>query len=117
MISRIDPRSANVNSSWLRVTQLPISGRSNCPATNGASSCSVMSRNTPNESSAPATWRSEPASTGVSTTPTMLDADAAQSAAGTVPQAIDVNAIDDCTVEGRKHTNISRSDEHTSELQ
>src|SRR3546814_16016780 len=66
-----------------------------------------MSRNTPNESAEPATGRSEPASTGVSTTPTRLDADAAQSAAGTLPQAIDVNAIDDCTVEGRTHTSMS----------
>ena len=37
--------------------------------------------------------------------PTMLEMDAAQTAPATLPPAIDVNAIDDCTVEGNKVIN------------
>ena len=40
---------------------------------------------------------------GVSTTPSMFDSDALTIAAGTLPWAIDVNAIDDCTVDGTRH--------------
>ena len=36
---------------------------------------------------------------GVINIPKILDAEALQSAAGTLPLAIEVNAIDDCTVE------------------
>ena len=39
------------------------------------------------------------------TIPRRLEADAAQTAAGTFPRAIDVNAIDDCTVEGSRQRN------------
>jgi hypothetical protein len=39
-------------------------------------------------------------STGVSATPTRLDSDALHSAAGTLPRAIEVKAIEDCTVDG-----------------
>ncbi len=35
--------------------------------------------------------------------PSRLEADALQTAAGTLPLAMDVNAIDDCTVEGSVH--------------
>ena len=35
--------------------------------------------------------------------PSRLEADALQTAAGTLPRAIDVNAIDDCTVDGSVH--------------
>ena len=39
--------------------------------------------------------------------PSRLDAVAAHSAAGTLPRAIEVNAIDDWTVEGSTHSRIS----------
>jgi len=42
-------------------------------------------------------------SSGVANTPSRFDADALQTAAGTLPRAIAVNAIEDCTVEGRQH--------------
>ena len=35
----------------------------------------------------------------------MLDSDALTIAAGTLPRAIEVNAIDDCTVDGTRHRN------------
>jgi len=44
--------------------------------------------------------------TGVSTMPRMLEKDALQMAAATFPRAIEVKAIEDCTVEGRQHRNI-----------
>ncbi|OBH04498.1 hypothetical protein A5696_04800 [Mycobacterium sp. E2699] len=44
-------------------------------------------------------------SSGVSTTPRMLDNDALTMAADTWPRAIDVNAMDDCTVDGTRHRN------------
>jgi len=39
--------------------------------------------------------------------PKMLEADAEQIAAGTLPPAIEVKAIEDCTVDGRQQRNIS----------
>ena len=39
--------------------------------------------------------RSSIARTGVATTPSMFDADAAQTAAGTLPPAMDVKAMED----------------------
>jgi hypothetical protein len=44
--------------------------------------------------------------TGVSTIPIRLENEALQTAAATLPLAIEVNAIDDCTVEGKQHRNI-----------
>ena len=46
-----------------------------------------------------------PTSAGVTKIPSRLDADAAHTAAGTLPFAIDVNAIDDWTVDGSVHRN------------
>ena len=40
---------------------------------------------------------------GVSATPTRFETDALQSAAGTLPRAIEVKAIEDWTVEGNRH--------------
>ena len=37
--------------------------------------------------------------------PSRFDAEALQTAAGTLPRAIEVKAIDDCTVEGSRHRN------------
>ena len=50
---------------------------------------------------------SRPASNGVSRMPSRLDAVAAHRAAGTLPRAIEVKAIDDCTVEGSTHSSSS----------
>ena len=47
-----------------------------------------------------------PASSGVSSIPSRLDAVAAHSAAAP-PRAIEVNAIEDCTVDGTAHSNSS----------
>ena len=46
-----------------------------------------------------------PTSTGVTNTPSIVDADALHTAAGMLPRAIDVNAIADCTVAGSTHRN------------
>ena len=43
---------------------------------------------------------------GVTTMPSRLDAEAAHTAAATLPRATEVKAIDDCTVDGRQHRNI-----------
>ena len=53
------------------------------------------------EAAWPPVANSRPTSSGVRNMPKMLEADAAQMAAGTLPPAIEVKAIDDCTVEGR----------------
>ena len=50
---------------------------------------------------------SSPASTGVSTTPSRFEKLAAQIAAATLPPAIEVNVIEDCTVDGSAHRNSS----------
>ncbi|CUJ57262.1 Uncharacterised protein [Achromobacter xylosoxidans] len=59
----------------------------------------------------PPPWRcsSTATSSGVSTVPSRLDAVAAQIAPGTLPRAIDVKAIDDCTVDDNVHTKITPS--------
>ena len=44
---------------------------------------------------------------GVSTMPIRLENDALHIAAATLPFAMEVNAIDDCTVDGRQHKNIT----------
>ena len=49
---------------------------------------------------------SNPASNGVSSMPSRLDAVAAHKAAGTLPRAIEVNAIEDWTVEGSTDSRI-----------
>ena len=46
---------------------------------------------------------SSAASTGVITTPSTLEMDAELTARATFPRATEVNAMDDCTVEGRMH--------------
>ena len=54
---------------------------------------------------APVVCISSTTSSGVSPTPRMLDSDALTIAAGTLPWAIEVNAIEDCTVDGTRHRN------------
>ena len=53
----------------------------------------------------PALATTVPTSSGVRKMPSRLDADALHTAAGTLPRAMDVNAIADCTVAGRQHRN------------
>ncbi|MCW0417071.1 hypothetical protein NB689_002825 [Xanthomonas sacchari] len=48
---------------------------------------------------------STPISSGVRNTPSRLDSEALHTAAGTLPPAIEVKAIDDCTVDGSVHRN------------
>ena len=52
----------------------------------------------------PCVLSSRPASSGVSRMPSRLEAVAAHSAAGTLPRAIEVKAIEDCTVDGSTHS-------------
>src|SRR6202012_1519365 len=55
------------------------------------------------------TWlpgKTSEASAGVSTTPIRLETDALHSAEGTSPLAMEVKAIEDCTVEGRSDRKI-----------
>jgi hypothetical protein len=73
---------------------------------NGSNSCTTMSRTAdPSIRGAPVVCMSKTTSSGVSTTPRMFDSDALTIAAGTLPCAIDVNAIEDCTVDGTRHRN------------
>lgn len=74
--------------------------------TNGNSSCTTTSRMAAACTlGAPRVFINRTTSNGVSATPRMLDSDALTIAAETLPRAIDVNAIDDCTVEGTRHKN------------
>src|SRR3546814_10716351 len=75
----------------------------------------MMSRKMSKDRATPLAWSNQPARRGLMKTPRKFDSDAAHNAAATLPPAIDVNAIDDCTVDGIKQR--SRSEEHTSELQ
>jgi hypothetical protein len=65
---------------------------------------------------APVVCISNTTSSGVNTMPRMLDNDALTIAAGTLPWAIEVNAIDDCTVDAtrvRNNTPVYRSGVNT----
>ena len=55
----------------------------------------------PSTRTPPVVYISSTTSSGVSTTPRMFDREALTIAAGTLPCAIEVKAIDDCTVDGR----------------
>ena len=59
---------------------------------------------TPRAETPPCALSSIPASSGVSRMPSRLEAVAAHSAAATLPRAIEVNAIEDCTVDGSTHS-------------
>ena len=52
----------------------------------------------------PCALSNSPASSGVSRMPNRFDAVAAHSAAATLPRAMEVNAIEDCTVDGSRHS-------------
>ena len=84
--------------------QSPIQGRATWPATKGSSSCSDdrLDRAGSDEP-APCACSSQAAtSTGVRKMPIRFEAEAAQTAAATLPRATEVKAIEDCTVEGRQ---------------
>jgi len=66
-----------------------------------------MSPTSPGEIPPVPASRTSVASSGVTTTPARFDSDAQQSAAATLPRAIDVKAIDDCTVEGSSARNTN----------
>src|SRR5208337_1358655 len=57
----------------------------------------------------PCACNNRPASSGVIAMPTRLDAEALHKAAATLPPAIEVNAIEVCTVEGRAQRKIRPS--------
>ncbi|GGU74308.1 hypothetical protein GCM10010211_45200 [Streptomyces albospinus] len=77
--------------------------RSNCPARNGSSSWQTIETSECAEKPPPCS--TSPARSGVTTIPTMLENDPAQIAAATLPRAMEVNAIDDWTVDGTRHRN------------
>src|SRR3546814_8688206 len=62
----------------------------------------MMSRKMSKDRATPLAWSNQPARRGLMKTPRKFDSDAAHNAAATLPPAIDVNAIDDCTVDGIK---------------
>lgn len=87
-------------------TQAPIQRRANWPSTKGSNSCSMILPTASNEIGAlPALATTVPTSSGVRKMPSRLEADALHTAAGTLPRAIDVKAMADCTVAGRQHKN------------
>ena len=65
----------------------------------------MSSTSDPSMCGPPVVCMSSTARSGVSTTPSMFDSDALTIAAGTLPGAIEVNAIEDCTVDGTRHRN------------
>src|SRR3546814_17261144 len=62
----------------------------------------MMSRKMSKDRATPLAWSNQPARRGLMKTPRKFDSDAAHNAAAPLPPAIDVNAIDDCTVDGIK---------------
>src|SRR5580704_2569193 len=98
---RIEPWSTLLTMPSLRSIHPPISGCNNCPQTKGTNSCNVISP-TVCHADADLTWLESIRFTasGVTKMPMILEAEALQIAAGTLPLAIDVKAIEDCTVDG-----------------
>ncbi len=84
------------------MTNAPIQRRSNCPARNGTSSWSTISSSESSEKPPPVLPSSVAASSGVTTMPTREEKEPAQIAAGTLPRAIEVKAIDDWIVDGTR---------------
>ncbi len=87
-------------------SHLLIQRRAIWPATKGSNNCITIFMMDSNE---PLLWpcatTSSPTRTGVRNMPSRLEADALQTAAGTLPRATEVKAIDDCTVDGKVHRN------------
>lgn len=80
----------------------PIQRRSNCPATNGSSSWTPIFSSASPENPPPLLPSSPAASSGVRKIPASEEKEPAQIAAGTLPRAIEVNAIDDWMVDGTR---------------
>ncbi len=93
-----------------RSSQAPITGRTSWPKAKGSSNCSAMSPSALMLNPAPCALSITATSAGVSTIPTRLDTEALQRAADTLPRAMEVKAMEDCTVEGSTQTNISPID-------
>src|ERR1700730_9179140 len=100
-MSRIEPWSTALTMLSLRSIHPPIDGRKSCPQTKGTNSCSTIS---------PMVRQSEPdriwleskrlTTTGVTKMPMMLDAEALQTAAGTLTCAMAVKASEDWAGDG-----------------
>ncbi len=86
------------------ISHLPISGRHSWPAAKGSSNCAATSSSALRLKPAPCEVSSSATRAGVTTMPKRLDTEALHSAAGTLPRAIEVKAIDDCTVDGSRQT-------------
>src|SRR5258706_4080105 len=106
-MSRIEPWSTYRRTGMPRSSEPAIHGRSNWPAMNGMRSCSTIFQMPFSDELEPAFWFVivTLTITGVRKMPIRLEADALHTAAGTLPLAIDVKAIDDCTVDGSVHRN------------
>ena len=98
-----EPRSTTLVSVVCASTRCSL-GRNNCPTMNGSSSWTTISRICRGETvAAPVVCISSVTSTGVTKMPSMFDAEALTTAAATLPRAIEVNAMEDCTVDGSRH--------------
>src|ERR1700761_6586763 len=99
-MSKIEPWSTALPVLSFRPIHPPINGRISCPQTKGTNSCSTISpivRQAEPDRRWPGTTRLTTA--GLTKMPMMLEAEALQTAAGTLPLAMAVKAIDDWTVE------------------
>src|SRR5246127_5890082 len=106
-MSKIEPWSTPPTMLSWRSIHPPISGCSNCPQTKGTKSCNTISPTVCQTEPDP-TWLESTrlATSGVTKMPMMLEAEALQIAAGTLPLAMAVKAIEDWTVEGRVQRNM-----------
>jgi hypothetical protein len=95
-MSRIEPWSTMLTMVSLRSSHPPITGRRNCPPTKGTNSCSAIAPMVRQAEPDP-TWLESTrlTATGVTKMPMMLEAEALQTAAGTLPFAMAVKAIED----------------------
>src|ERR1700692_4613021 len=104
-MSRIEPLSTARTMLSLRSIHPPIDGRKSCPQTKGTNSCSRISLMV-RQAEPDRIWLHSKrlTTTGVKM-PMMLEAEALQTAAGTLPFAMAVKAIEDWTVDGRVQRN------------
>src|SRR5438105_1399557 len=101
----MEPLSVRARIDRLRSAHAPIHGRSRCPAANGTRSCRTTWEIPATLNALPWSLDTSPNRIGVRNRPARLDPAAEQTAAATLPPAIEVNAIEDCTVEGSTQTN------------
>ena len=105
-MSKIEPWSTPPTTLSLRSIHPPIIGCSSCPQTKGTNSCNTISP-TVRQAEPDPSWLESTrlTTTGVTKMPMMLEAEALQTAAGTLPFAMAVKAIEDLTVDGRVQRN------------